>query len=227
MSFKQFTKELNGNRVEGELVKTIIISLIISLLTLAILYFVYLKNIPNIVSKYGFYLFFSALSIAFIMPTIKQVRTYKEFNCMSGMMIGMTSGMIAGFLSGYYIGATNGMFIGSVFGIFIGIAIGIWLGSSCGIMGAMEGIMAGFMGGIMGSMTAVMMINDNVKLAGIVVFLVSSVILIGLSYMIHKETNESERHVKEDYMFTIFASLILTSLTTLMMIMGPRGVLFQ
>ena len=146
---------------------------------------------------------------------------------MSGMMIGMTIGMIAGFLSGFYVGATNGMFYGSIFGIIIGITFGIYNGLCCGVMGFMEGIMAGFMGGIMGAMTAVMMINDNVKLAGIIVFAISGVILAGLSYMIHKETKESERQIKEDYVFTIFASLILTSITTLFMVMGPRSVLFQ
>jgi heme/copper-type cytochrome/quinol oxidase subunit 4 len=79
----------------------------------------------------------------------------------------------------------------------------------------------------MGAMTAVMMINDNVKIAGIIVFAISIIILIGLSYMIHKETNESERYVKEDHVFTIFASLILISITALFMIMGPRSILFQ
>src|SRR3989344_4801869 len=219
MSFNLFLKELNGNRVEGELIKTVLYSLITSFGILAILYLFSFRFIENFIPKYGLYLFLAAISYAFILPSVRQVRAYKEFACMSGMMIGMTVGMISGFLSGYFIGATNGMFYGSVFGMAVGIYFGIINGKCCGV--------AGFMGGIMGAMTAVMMINDNVKLAGIIIFLVSSIILIGLSYMIHKETRESERQLNEDYIFTIFASIILTSLTTLIMVMGPRSLLFQ
>jgi len=227
MSFKLFVKELNGNRVEGELIKTMIYSLLTSFIILGILYFVSFRYINNFMTKYGLYLFLSALSYAFILPSIRQVRAYKEFACMSGMIIGMTIGMISGFLSGFYIGATNGMFYGSLFGISIGIILGVMNGKCCGIMGAMEGMTTGFMGGLMGAMTAVMMINDNLRLAGIIVFLISSIILTGLNYMIYRETKENERQINEDHTFTVFASLILTSATTWLMILGPRSVLFQ
>jgi len=227
MTFKLFVKELNGNRVEGELVRTVAYSLITSFVILGILYFVSFRYMDNFIPKYGLYLFLAALSYAFILPSVRQVRAYKQFACMPGMMIGMTIGMIAGFLLGYYIGATNGMFYGSLFGMLIGIAFGILNGLCCGIMGFLEGIMAGFMGGIMGAMTAVMMINDNLRLASIIIFSISGIILLGLNYMIYKETRESERQVKEDYTFTIFATLILTSATTWLMVLGPRSVLFQ
>src|SRR3989344_8515795 len=227
MTFKQFTKELSGKRIEGEIIKTILVSLVISLAFLASIYFFKFRFQENFISKYGFYLFFSALSFSIIMPTIKQIRTYKDLSCMPGMMVGMTIGMIAGFLPGYFVGATNGMFYGSVLGMSIGIFLGIENGKCCGIMGIMEGIMAGFMGGLMGAMTAVMMINDNVKIAGIIIFAISIIILVGLSYMVHKETSENERYINEDYTFTIFASIILISITILFMVMGPRSVLFQ
>ena len=220
-------KELNGNRVEGELIKTIFYSLITSFAILGILYLVKFRYIDNFIPKYGLYLFLAALSYAFILPSVRQVRAYKEFACMSGMMIGMTIGMISGFLSGFYIGATNGMFYGSIFGMAVGVYFGILNGKCCGIMGFMEGVMAGFMGGLMGAMTAVMMLNDSLKLAGIIVFIISGVILIGLNYMIYKETKENERQIKEDYAFTIFASLILISITTWLMVLGPRSVIFQ
>ncbi|MBS3143561.1 hypothetical protein J4446_01640 [Candidatus Woesearchaeota archaeon] len=227
MSFNLFMKELNGNRVEGELIKTIFYSLITSFAILGILYLVKFRYIDNFIPKYGLYLFLAALSYAFILPSVRQVRAYKEFACMSGMMIGMTIGMISGFLSGFYIGATNGMFYGSIFGMAVGVYFGILNGKCCGIMGFMEGVMAGFMGGLMGAMTAVMMLNDSLKLAGIIVFIISGVILIGLNYMIYKETKENERQIKEDYAFTIFASLILISITTWLMVLGPRSVIFQ
>src|SRR3989344_3348208 len=119
--FKDFIKGLNSNEAEGELVKTIFVSLITSFILLAVLYFLRLRDIENFIPKYGFYLFFTVLSYASIIPSIKYVRAYREFACMSGMMIGMTIGMITGFLSGFFIASTNGMFVGSVFGMSLGI----------------------------------------------------------------------------------------------------------
>lgn len=227
MSFKSFIRELNGDRVEGEIVKTILYSLATSFLTLIALYYFKLRYISNFTDKYGFYLFFAVLSFAIIIPTIRQVRAYRQFACMSGMMIGMTSGMIAGFLSGFFVGATNGMFYGGVFGMAVGIALGIWTGKCCGVMGFMEGIMAGFMGGLMGAMTAVMMLNDNLKAASVIVFAISAVILVALNYMIYFEMKESERQLREDHFITITLSFVLTAVTTWLMVFGPRSPLFQ
>ena len=227
MSFKEFTKSLTKDGPQGELIKTIFISLAVSFAIFGMFYFFRLKYIENFIPKYGFYLFFAVLSYALILPSIRYVRAYKEFPCMSGMMIGMTIGMIAGFLSGFYVGATNGMFYGSVFGISVGMFFGIWNGKCCGVMGVMEGMTAGFMGGLMGAMTAIMMINDNLKVASVVVFLISSVILIGLNYMIYFEMKNSERRIKEDNFPTIIISFVLTTITTWLMVFGPRSALFQ
>jgi len=226
MSFKQFAKELNGERVEGEFIKTILFSLTTSFITLGVLYFLKLKYIPDFMPKYGFFLFFAILSYAVVIPSIRQVRAYSQFACMSGMMIGMTAGMIAGFTSGFYIGATNGMFIGSVFGMFIGIVLGIWLGSCCGMMGFMEGTMSGFMGGLMGAMTSVMMLNDNLKAMTIIIFMITTISMISLNYMIFLEARESERQKKEDQFMTILLSFILTAITIWLMVFGPRSFLF-
>ncbi|MEX2017301.1 MAG: hypothetical protein WD876_02410 [Candidatus Pacearchaeota archaeon] len=228
MSLKEFAKALNSDGVEGELFKTIFISLVTSFVMLGIFYFLSFRNIEDFIPKYGFYLFFAVLSFALILPSVRHIRAYREFACMSGMMIGMTIGMVAGFLSGFFIGATNGMFVGSVFGMAIGIFFGVWNGKCCGVMGAMEGMMAGFMGGLMGGMTALMMLNDNLKIAGIIVFLISAVILFGLNYMIYKETNEAkmERKHKDNEFFIIFWSILLTALTAWLMIFGPRSALF-
>jgi hypothetical protein len=227
MSFKDFIKELNGNRVEGELIKTILYSLLTSFVLLGILYFFKLQYVENFIPKYGFFLFFAVLSYALIIPAIRQVRAYREFVCMTGMMIGMTIGMIAGFLAGFFLASTNGMFYGSVFGMSVGIILGVWNGKSCGVMGVMEGMTAGFMGGLMGAMTSIMMINDNLKAAGVVVFLISAVILLGLNYMIYFEMKSSERQKKEDQFFTVIISFMLTIITTWLMVFGPRSTLFQ
>jgi hypothetical protein len=225
--FKEFAKELNeGKRVEGELLKTFLYSLISSIAVIAILYFLLFKTIQNFIPKYGFYIFFVVLSYSILIPSIRQVRAYRRFACMSGMMIGMTSGMIAGFLPGFFIGATNGMFWGSVFGMFIGIIIGVWNGKSCGIMGIMEGLMAGFMGGIMGAMSSVMMLYDHIRAASVVVFVISTIIMFCLNYMIYKEMKQNERQLKESQLVTIITSIVLILLTTLFMVLGPRSAIF-
>ncbi len=223
MSVKEFLKYVSE---EENLFRTLFISLLASFSILALFYFFGLKNINNFIPNYGIYLFLAVLSYSLILLSARHVRTYREFACMSGMMIGMTIGMIAGFLSGFYIGATNGMFWGSVFGMTIGILFGAWNGKCCGIMGTMEGIMAGFMGGLMGAMTAIMMLNDNIKYMAVIVFAVSSIILFGLNYMIYKETREITQKNKENVFFIIFWSILLTTITILMMIFGPRSVLF-
>lgn len=226
MSLKEFVKELNGNRIEGELIRTIFYSLLTSIIVLIILYYLKLKSVSEFFPKYGLFLFLALLSFALITATLRQVRAYKEFACMSGMMIGMTTGMIAGFLSGFYIGATNGMFIGGVFGIIIGMWLGVWMGKCCGVMGFMEGIMAGFMGGWMGAMTAVMLLNDNLRSAAIIIFIISSIILVSLNYMIYREMKESEKQKSEDHMLTIIVTFVLIIVTTWLMVYGPRSALF-
>ena len=225
---KEFLKELSekSKRVEGELIKSVFYSLLVSFGLVLILYFLKLRFVEDFIPKYGFYLFFAILSYAFILPALRQVRAYGNFSCMSGMMIGMTTGMIAGFLPGYFIGATNGMFYGSVFGMSIGIFMGVWNGKCCGTMGVMEGLMAGFMGGIMGAMTSIMMINDNVKIAGVVIFLISTIIIFSLNFMVYKDKKETEREINEDYTLIAFLSLILTGITIWLMVYGPRSALF-
>ena len=226
MSLKEFRKELNGNRVEGELIKTIFYSLITSFIILGLLYYLKFRFIENFMTTRGYFLFFSALSYSLIIPTVRQVRAYKEFACMSGMMIGMTTGMIAGFLSGFLLASTNGMFIGSIFGMTIGISMGIWNGKCCGVMGTMEGMMAGFMGGLMGAMTAFMLFNDHLITSMIIIFLISAVILFSLNYTIYKEMKLEERKIKEDHLWTFVASFILITLTAWLMMFGPRSGVF-
>lgn len=209
------------------LLKTIFVSLITSFIVFGIIYLLKLRFIDNFIPKYGFFIFFSILSYAVIMPAIKQVRTHNDFPCMGGMMVGMTIGMISGFLPGFFIASTNGMFYGSVFGMIVGISLGVISGKCCGIMGIMEGMMAGFMGGLMGAMTSIMMFNDNLKAAGVIVFVISAVILTGLNFMIYRETKGSDKKPNGDEMFNIVLSFILTTLTIWLSVFGPRSILLQ
>jgi hypothetical protein len=226
MVWKEFIRELNGNRVEGELVKTIFYSLLTSIVFLGVIYFLLRNQIPDFIDRFGFFLFFSALSYAVTLPAVRQVRAYKELGCMAGMMIGMMIGAAAGFLAGFAIGATNGMFIGGVFGMAVGIFLGVWNGNCCGVMGVMEGIMAGFMGGLMGAMISVMTLNDYLRIMAGVVFIVCAIMLLGLNYMVYKEMRESGRQRKEDHFFTVVLTFALIALTTAIMIFGPRSGLF-
>ena len=226
MSFNAFIRELNGSRVEGELVKTFLYLIISSAITLGILYLVRLKYIENFAQNYGIFIFLVALSYAVILPSISHVRAYKELHCMAGMMVGMTTGMIAGFLSGFYIASTNGMFVGSLFGMVVGITLGVWNGRCCGIMGIMEGLMAGFMGGLMGAMTAVMLINDHLRASLIIVFIIGAVTLAGLHYLVYREMKESEFLRKGDYLPIIFLNVLLIAVTTWIIVFGPRSPVF-
>ena len=190
------------------------------------MYFAKFRTIENFIPKYGFFLFLATLSYALITPTIRQVRAYMQMPCMPGMMIGMTIGMISGFLPGFFVASTNGMFIGGFFGVAIGIFLGVWNGKCCGIMGVMEGIMAGFMGGLMGAMAAFMLLNDHLKTSSVLVFIISAIILFGLNYMIYVETREAERQRKENNVITIVITFILTTMTALLMVFGPRSGVF-
>ena len=227
MSFKEFISHLgSGERVESELIKTLFYSILTGFLTLSILYYLKLKTIENFIPKYGFYLFFVILGYALIMPSIKQVRAIKEMPCMSGMMIGMTTAMISSFLSGFYVASTNGMFIGGFFGIFLGMVIGIYNGKCCGVMGTMEALMASFMGGLMGAMTAFMLLNDNLKIAAVLIFIISAVIMVSLSYMFYLETKEEKIKHKDGQIFYISIMFVLTIITAWLMVYGLRSALF-
>ena len=229
MTIKEFVKEIresDSGRVEGEIVKTIFYSLITSFVILGVLYFLKFRYIEDFIPKQGYFLFFAALSYAFIVPAIRQVRAYCEMPCMSGMMTGMTTGMVSGFLPGFLVGSTNGMFVGSVFGMTVGIVLGVWNGKCCGVMGFMEGIMAGFMGGLMGAMTAFMLFNDNLKAATVIIFLISAVIMFSLNYMIYKEMKKEERKKKEDHLWTFVITFILITSTIWLTVLGPRSGVF-
>ena len=228
MSFRGFLREVKqGTNVEGDLVKTILTSLLTSFVVLAILYFSKFRFIDGFMGKYGFFLFFAVLAYALLSGVLIHIRAFGQFPCMSGMMLGMTTGMIAGFLSGYFIASTNGMFVGSVFGMVFGIFIGVIAGGkTCGVMGFLEGVMAGFMGGLMGAMTAFMLFNDNLKPATFIVFIVSAVILVALNYMLYLEGKQMERRRQSDRFFTIAFTFVATVVTTWLMVFGPRSGVF-
>ena len=72
-----------------------------------------------------------------------------------------------------------------------------------------------------------MLLNDNLKIAAILVFLISTIIMFGLNYMLYKETKSMERQRKEDNFLTILLSFILTIVTTWLIVFGPRSAIFK
>ena len=217
-------RELNGNRVEGQLLQTMLYSLISSFIVLGIFYFMFLGGLD--LGNKLLFIFLSIVSYAIVLPAFQQVHSYKNMPCMSGMMVGMTVGMISSFLIGFYVASTNGMFYGWIFGMVVGLAFGIYNGSSCGIMGIMEGAMAAFMGGLMGAMTSLMLLNDHLIASAYIILGVGAVIMGSLNFMVYKDMKEIEEDVRKGQELVIILSVILTTLTILFIAFGPRGGIF-
>lgn len=228
MTFKNFINSLNGEEVEGKIIKSIAYSLISSIVLLIVIHLLFISSIEinNLYNKYGLYVLLLTVGYSIIIPSMGYIYSYKRFACMSGMMIGMTSGMIIGFLPGFFVGATSGMFWGSVVGMAIGIPIGIFSGKCCGIMGIMEGLMSGFMGGLMGAMTSVMMINDNLKIMSVIISFICIAIIIGLIFMVYEETRKIKGVRFTGYTKTIIMTILINTITTLFILFGPRSALF-
>ena len=202
----------------------------------AVTYYAFFMGMPSFAAKnYGSYIFYLVLAVTLGGSSLWHLRAYrKRVSCQAGMMVGMTIGMLAGFLLGAIIGATNGMFVGATYGMLVGMAFGAYSGKCCGIMGIMEGLMAGLMGGLMGAMTTFMLLNENVLLFFPLLFSSSAVILMGLSYMVYRDFNntapgEHGPASLKSYSFPLFITFafILTMVSTWLIVYGPRSALLQ
>ncbi|MBI2498803.1 cation transporter [Candidatus Woesearchaeota archaeon] len=228
INIKGYLKNLkNKEKLEGNLIYLALGTLLVLGILEVIAYYGFFIDIPNFFNRFGYYIIFLIISVVVCGTSIWHIKAYgNSFSCMSGMMVGMTIGMISGFLIGMIVGATNGMFIGSVAGILIGMFAGSWTGKCCGVMGIMEGMMAGLMGGLMGAMTSLMLLNDNLKIIIPILVTSSVMILIGLDYMIYKETVDKTFN-KPGFMQFITFCFIVTMALTFLMIYGPKSLLFQ
>ena len=148
----------------------------------------------------------------------------KNFACNTGMMIGMTIGMMSGFMLGVILGATNGMFIGSVVSMFAGMFLGAWAGKPVGVMGVLEGMMAGLMGGLMGPMLSVMLITDNLIVFLYLFFIACTAIIVGLSYLIFRESGPiMDEKVVPSFTTMLFSALLVLILIVLLAMFGPKS----
>ena len=228
INIKGYLKNLKNNeKLEGSLIYLALGTLLVLGLLEVIAYYGFFASIPDFFNRFGYYIIFLIISVVVCGTSIWHIKAYGDsFSCMSGMMVGMTIGMISGFLIGMLVGATNGMFVGSVAGILAGMFAGSWTGKCCGVMGIMEGMMAGLMGGLMGAMTSLMLLNDNLKIIIPILVASSVMILIGLDYMIYKETVDKKFN-KPGFMSFITFCFIITMALTFLMIYGPKSLLFQ
>lgn len=207
--------------VENKLLNSALVAIIIvgALLIIA-------TQLTTSLAKYYVLLpLFVVASIVAIFSYVHMRLHGNSVSCMNGMMMGMTIGMISGFMVGALIGATNGMFMGSATGLAIGVVLGFLIGKKCGIMGAMEGLMAGFMAGPMGAMTSVMLINDNMVAFLYLAFGLGTIILGGLSYMMHREAEGISGDVEPDTTTAIMVSVALTAVLIAIATVGPKSVL--
>ncbi|MCB9359005.1 hypothetical protein H6503_03690 [Candidatus Woesearchaeota archaeon] len=194
----------------------------------AIAYFLFLKNIPDFIPRYGWWIFYLNISVSTTAMGIWHTLAYRaKVTCMVGMMIGMTIGMQSGMMIGAVIGATNGFFIGSMTGMLIGTIVGAITGRCCGVMGIMEGMMAGVMGGTMGPMITVMMFSDHVLIFMPFYIAINVAILWGLSFMLYEEVVEYGESVeKKPTDFATLASITIIATVLLMMIIlyAPKSI---
>ncbi len=225
--FHHVRKMFGRERAERALLRNALVTLALLLLAEVVAYYGFFRGVPGFWKKYGYYNILLAVMTVVNAAAVWHVRAYrKDVPHMAGMMIGMTIGMVSGFTLGALVGATNGMFVGAVYGMAVGIAAGAWCGKCCGVMGVMEGLMAGLMGGTMGPMLSVMMLNDNVRiflpiLLGSVLFIV-----VGLMYMLYKESSGMADSFKKLELLPFLAVCFLVTVATMLLIVyGPKSLI--
>ncbi len=192
---------------------------------IGILIFIFAPNFISLALSILPLLILLILGVVLMLFSYYHILCYRSnLSCANGMMVGMTVGMMSGFLAGALVGATNGMFIGSVVGMFFGIVQGFALGRFCGIMGAMEGIMAGIMAGTMGAMLSVMMISDHLILFLYILFILCTIMVGALSYMMHREVGPTPiKELQVGFFEFAITSVFFTILVLLIMLYGPKS----
>lgn len=229
-SFSERVRHYKENKHKYLLERKVFTNAIYIFLILSVLealFYMFLFNQSDFLTKYGLWLFFLNISIATIGMGIWHVLAYEaKFTCMLGMMIGMTVGMQTGMMIGGVIGITNGFFVGAMVGMLLGSAVGAYTGKCCGIMGVMEGMMAGLMGGTMGPMITVMMYSDHLLWFMPFYMFINIMIMWGLSYMMYEELIENNPVVKQkpiDFLTTAAFSVTVCLILIMVMIYGPKA----
>ena len=218
--------------IEKRLIKLLVVSCLLLLVLQGIGIYAFFREAQYWQNRLGYLLWLLVPVIVTNGAALWHLTAYRRgVNHMSGMMIGMTIGMISGFEVGALIGASSGMFWGAVWGMLVGIAVGGYAGSCCGLMGIMEGWMAGLMAGTMGAMLSVMLLNDHLWQFLIILVVVGTLILAGLSGLVYEEhkayiqKDEELRAVYAGFRFAPFLSLCfgLMLILSWVIVWGPKS----
>lgn len=225
--FREFFENKKKYEVEYTMLKYSGYALLLLLVLEAIAYFQFFASTPDFLSKYGWWIFYTDISVISTGAAIWHLKSYRvKVTTMTGMMIGMTVGMQSGMMIGMVLGATNGMFIGSLVTMILAVGLGWYSGKYGGIMGVLQGMMSGMMGGIMGAMTGVMMLVDNILWFMPLFMLLNVLMMWALSYLLFEEAIEENPKVERVYIdFATFASYCLAATLVLLLIIlfGPRS----
>lgn len=222
--FRDFRENKKKYEVEYMMIKYGLLAFFLLAILDVFAYFAVFKTIPNFISKYAWWLFYTNITVISIGAAVWHFKSYKtSVTTMMGMMIGMTFGMQTGMMLGTIIGATNGLFMGGMTGMLVASALGFYTGKCCGSMGVLEGLMAAVMGGPMGAMIGSMFFVDHILWFMPAYMILNLIILVGLSYLLFEEVVEHNLKIKKKAIdFTTFFSycLIATTALTVLMIYG-------
>ncbi len=224
--FKDFKENKHKYQVEYTMLKYSVLTFLILTLLEVMSYIAFLKNKPEFLAHYGWWMFYLNLAVISIGSGMWHIKSYKaNVTSMIGMMIGMTFGMQTGMMLGTIFGATNGLFVGGSVGMLTAVGVGFYNGKCCGIMGVLEGMMAGVMGGTMGSMIGTMFTIDHIFWFMPLFIAINMIIMWGLSYMLFEEVVEDSPKTQKNPsdFFTFFAYCLLATVFLLViMIYGPK-----
>ncbi len=230
-TFTERTRDFLNNKKKYEVEYTMLRYTFLSFFLLVLLeiigYYTFFKQNYSFLSQYGWWIFYTDVTIVAIAAAIWHFKSYRtEVSHMVGMMIGMTLGMASGLLIGAILGATNGLFVGATVGMIFASLTGAYTGKCCGVMGVLEGLMAGIMGAMMGAMIVVMLMAEHLLWFMPVYVLILLIVIIGLSYMLFEEVIEDQESIeKEPIDFWTFFSycFLATFLLILIMLYGWKS----
>ncbi len=224
---REFCSNRKKYHLEWQMMGYIGVTFCILAILTTIMYFTIWSNIPDFLSKRGWWLFYLLITITFTGGAIWHLKAYRaKVSTMTGMMIGMIVGMQSGLMLSVVIGSTNGMFMGSLLGMLFGVFVGVYTGKCCGIMGILQGAMAGMMGGTMGPMISLMMKTDHLLWFMPPFMIINVLILLGMSYLLFEDVVEKNQNITKnpvDFLTFFSYSLITTAIFMFIIVYGYKS----
>ncbi len=229
-SFSERIREMKKHKGKYEMewrMITYMLGVFFLLLVIESLAYVGIIHNQNILSHYGWWVFYATIAVVSVGAAMWHFNSYKgDIGMMPGMMVGMTFGMQTGLMIGAIMAATNGIFVGGMTGMIAGTFIGWFNGRCCGSMGIMEGMMAGMMNGIMGGMIGTMFSSDHILWFMPVFIAINITIMLGLSYMLFEHYIENnDKITKKPIDFLTFFSycFLVVFVLIIIMVFAPKS----